>query len=301
MGATSPTSQRSDSTTASSVTGKVLTPDGKPTAKAIVWLVVNRWEVVHITVESTDLADAQGNFKLPFKPPLRVFSAYVVAHHPNFAVGWQSFDPRDLQPLKVWLRNSAPLTGTLVTPDGKPLAGAKLQVCEIRSVRLRLAFEVTEREFSSSVFNISEEMPEEVSPFWTVTDSQGRFVFLSLPENSQVSLRVHHPNYAPAHLPPKRNRFSLRTGMTEAALFADPKSLLKGQVLRDGRPVENAEVVCRTEFYGERECRATTDADGRFEISFHAGHWLVYASVGRMVNGKVSRKWFQLCRDNPFW
>lgn len=67
--------------------------------------------------------------------------------------------------------------------------------------------------------------------------------------------------------------------MTEAALVADPKSLLKGQVLRDGRPVENAEVVCRTEFYGERECRATTDADGRFEISFHAGHWLVYASA----------------------
>ncbi|MFN4180874.1 MAG: hypothetical protein ACK4I8_11215, partial [Armatimonadota bacterium] len=269
-GAASPTSQQNDFVTMSAVTGKVLTPNGKPAAKATVWLVVNRWEVGHMTVESTGLTDAQGNFRLPFKPPLRVFSAYVIAHHPNFAVGWQSFDPRDLKPLKVWLRTSAPLTGTLVTPDGKPLAGAKLQVCEIESVRQRLAFEVTEQESSPSVFNISEEMSEEVSPFWTVTDSQGRFVFPNLPENSQISLRVHHPNYAPLRFPPPRNWFPLRTGMTEVALVTVPKSFLKGQVLRDGRPVENADVVCRTEFYGEREYRATTDTDGEFEVSLYA-------------------------------
>ncbi len=257
----------------SSVIGRVLTPDGKPAARATVWLVANRWEVGHITVESTALTDAQGNFRLPFKPPLRVFSAYVIAHHPNFAVGWQSFDPRDLKPLTVYLRHPAPLAGIVLTPDGKPLTQAKLQVWEIESVRSRMAFDVNQ------VLNIYEEMPEEVSPFWTVTDSHGRFVFQNLPANAKVSLRVHHPDYSLSRIPPPSEWFPLQTGREWVTLVAVPKSFLKGQVLRDGRPVENAQVICRTEFYGEKEYHATTDANGEFEISFHRGRWLVYASA----------------------
>ncbi|MEM1544642.1 MAG: carboxypeptidase-like regulatory domain-containing protein, partial [Candidatus Bathyarchaeia archaeon] len=216
----------------SSVIGRVLTPDGKPAARATVWLVANRWEVGHITVESTALTDAQGNFRLPFKPPLRVFSAYVIAHHPNFAVGWQSFDPRDLKPLTVHLRHPAPLAGIVLTPDGKPLAKAKLQVWGIGSVRPSMAFEVTEWEFSPLVFIISEEMPEEVSPFWTVTDSHGRFVFQNLPANAQVSLQIHHPDYSLSRIPPPSEWFPLQTGREWVTLVAVPKSFLKGQVLR---------------------------------------------------------------------
>ncbi|MCS7192759.1 MAG: hypothetical protein NZ937_07250, partial [Armatimonadetes bacterium] len=258
------------------ITGQVVTPDGKPASGSTVWLVVNRWEVGHTTVESFTQTNLQGTFRLPFKPPLRVFSAYVVAHHPKFAVGWQSFDPRDLKPLTVRLRPAAPLAGIVLTSDGKPLAGAKLQVWRIESVRSRMAFEIAERDLTLH-FYISEEMPEEVSPFWTITDSHGRFVFQNLPANAQVNLRVHHPDYAPALSPPPENWFSLRTGSEWVAIVATPKSFLRGQVLRDGKPVENAQVICRAEFYGEKEHRATTGANGEFEIEFHEGRWFVHA------------------------
>ena len=257
----------------SAVTGKVLTPDGKPAVGATVWLVVNRWEVGQMTVESKTLTNVKGEFSLPFKTPLRVYSAYVIAHHPNFAVGWQSFDPRDLKPLTVRLRQPAPLTGTVLTPEGKPLAGAKLQVVEVENVRSKMAFETTEREL------ISEEMPEEVSPFWTVTDLQGRFVFRNLPANTQIYLRVHHPDYAPARLPQPEEWFPIRTGTEEVTLVAVPKSFLKGQVLRNGQPVKGAQVICKSEFYGEREYRASTDENGEFEIALHLGRWFVYASA----------------------
>ena len=121
----------------SAVVGKVLSPDGKPVSGARVWLVVNRWKVGKPTVESSTVTDKQGNFRLPFKLPLRVYYAYAIAFHPNFAVGWQSFDPRDLKPLTVQLHQPAPLAGIVITPDGKTLAGAKVQVWSVESIHLK--------------------------------------------------------------------------------------------------------------------------------------------------------------------
>jgi len=53
---------------------------------------------------------------------------------PNFAVGWQSFDPRDLKPLTVRLNQPAPLAGIVITPEGKALANAKIQVWSVESI-----------------------------------------------------------------------------------------------------------------------------------------------------------------------
>ncbi|MGQ9463834.1 MAG: carboxypeptidase regulatory-like domain-containing protein [Candidatus Fervidibacter sp.] len=76
----------------SSLIGRVITTDGKPAANATVWLVAHRWGQEKPIVESTTKTDANGQFRLTFTPPLRVYYAYVIALHPAFAVGWQRFD-----------------------------------------------------------------------------------------------------------------------------------------------------------------------------------------------------------------
>lgn len=63
----------------SSVTGRVVTPDGKPAANATVWLVAHRWGQEKPLMESTTKTDANGQFRLTFTPPLRVYAAHVIA------------------------------------------------------------------------------------------------------------------------------------------------------------------------------------------------------------------------------
>jgi len=255
----------------SAVVGKVLSPDGKPINGAKVWLVVNRWEVGKPTVESSTVTDKQGNFRLPFKPPLRVYNAHIVAFHSNFAVGWESFDPRDLKPLTVRLHQPAPLAGIVITPDGKTLAGAKVQVWSVESIRPRFAFEVRKIQFS--INNI----PEEVTPFWTVTDEHGRFVFNNLPSDAEVRLIAHHPDFAPSRLPHPEHAFPLRTGTVDIVLVMEPKGILAGQVLRDGKPVAGAQVICQSRFYGQPDERITADEEGKFEVVLTSGQWRIWA------------------------
>ncbi|MFA0742447.1 MAG: hypothetical protein DFNUSKGM_002570, partial [Candidatus Fervidibacter sacchari] len=255
----------------SAVVGKVLSPDGKPISGAKVWLVVNRWEVGKPTIESSTFTDSQGNFRLTFKPPLRVYNAHVVAFHPNFAVGWQSFDPRDLKPLTVRLHQPAPLAGIVITPDDKTLANAKVQVWSVESTHPRFAFEV--RKIGLSINDI----PEEVTPFWTVTDEHGRFVFNNLPAEADVRLIAHHPDFAPSKLPHPERAFSLRTGTVDIVLVMEPKGILAGQVLRDGKPVAGAQVICQSRFYGQPDERVATDEQGKFEVVLTSGQWRVWA------------------------
>jgi uncharacterized GH25 family protein len=255
----------------SAVVGKVLSPDGKPVSGAKVWLVVNRWEVGKPTVESSAVTDTQGNFRLPFRPPLRVYSAYTIAFHPNFAVGWQSFDPRDLKPLTVRLNRPAPLAGIVITPEGKALANAKIQVWSVESISPRLAFEVGKIEFGIS------DIPEEVTPFWTVADENGRFVLNNLPAEADVRLIAHHPDFAPSKLPHPERSFLLRTGTVDIVLVMEPKGILSGQVLRDGKPVAGAQVVCQPRFYGQPDKRITANEDGKFEVVLTSGQWRVWA------------------------
>jgi uncharacterized GH25 family protein len=255
----------------SAVVGKVLSPDGKPISGARVWLVVNRWEVGKPTVESSTVTDKQGNFRLPFKLPLRVYYAYAIAFHPNFAVGWQSFDPRDLKPLTVQLHQPAPLAGIVITPDGKRLAGAKVQVWSVESIHPRLAFVVGKIWFSIT------DIPEEVTPFWTTTDEHGRFVFNNLPAEADVRLIAHHPDFAPSKLPHPEHSFPLRTGTVDIILVMEPKGILAGQVLRDGKPVAGAQVISQSGFFGQPDERVETNEEGRFEVILTSGQWRVWA------------------------
>ncbi len=260
---------------APTVTGRVVTPDGKPAAKAQVWLVVNRWEVGRLTVEAAAQTDAQGIFRLSVKPPLRISFGYLIAHHSDFAIGWQNFDPRSAKPLTIRLNAPAPLAGVVVSPDGQPLAGAKVQVAAIHETIYQRAFEPERRE--RALFQV---MPEAVTPLVTITDERGRFAFHHLPAQTKVHLRVYPPNAdAPRLFPPPDQWFALPTGTVDIAVVVSPAGTLTGQVLAEGKPVANAKVICRTAYPGvaQDERQFVTDADGRFSGELMPTRWLVTA------------------------
>lgn len=204
----------------SSVTGRVVTPDGKPAANATVWLVAHRWGQEKPVVESTSKTDANGQFRLTFTPPLRVYTAYVIAHHSAFAVGWQWFDPRETKPLTIRLHRPSPLGGVVVTPDGQPLPKAKVQVTSLVSSDSQFPFQPKPHLGSIAIFL---NMPEEVTPFWATSDELGRFMFRYLPAGMNVTLSVHHPDFSPAIFPTPYTWVPLRTGRTDLIIPMPPK------------------------------------------------------------------------------
>ncbi len=259
------------------VMGRVVTPDGKPAAKAQVWLVVQRGETEPLTVEARGQTDKGGNFFLPVKPPLRISFGCVIAHHPNFAIGWQNFDPRSPKPLTIRLNAPAPLAGVVFSSDGQPLAGAKVQVAAIFDAIPRRAFEPGRQE--RAMFQV---MPEAIAPLVTTTDERGRFAFRHLPAKTEVFLKVHPPNSPASRLFPSLDEWHpLPTGTVDIVLVVSPSGTLTGQVLAEGKPVANAKVICRTALHSvvKNEQQFVTDADGRFAGELMPTRWLVAAQT----------------------
>jgi hypothetical protein len=88
---------------------------------------------------------------------------------------------------------------------------------QLKALVPRLAFEVGKIEFSIS------NIPEEVTPFWTVADENGRFVLNNLPAEADVRLIAHHPDFAPSKLPHPERSFLLRTGTVDIVLVMEPE------------------------------------------------------------------------------
>lgn len=254
------------------VTGVVLTPDGNPVSNATVWLAFEQRGVSRLILEASTTTDAQGRFQLNFKPLPGVYNALVIAHHPKFAIGFERFDLRDRKPVTVQLNHPAPLAGIVLTPDGKPLAGTKVQVRQISS-RSFMAFDVERREF----FLFLREVPEALAPLWSTTDENGHFAFHHLPARAQISLFATHPNFAPTQLPTLENWLPIRTGQTGIVLVMRPKSFVAGRVLINGKPAANAQVICVDWLRQEDSLRFPADSDGNFNGVLSEGRWFVYA------------------------
>lgn len=135
-----------------------------------------------------------------------------------------------------------------------------------------MAFETERRDFW-----ISDDMPEEVTPFWAMTDEQGRFAFHHLPARAQITLLASHPNFAPTQLPPPEEWMPIRTGQGDVVLVMALKSFVTGQVLADSKPAAKAQVICSRLWRGEDKQRFATDANGRFKGMLPEGNWLIYA------------------------
>lgn len=263
-----------------SVTGTVLKPDGKPVANALVWLVVGRWDEEQSSVK-VRMTDRAGRFRFANLPMDERAFAYVLAHHPKFAVTWEKVDWKKIKPLTLRLSYPASLLGIVVSHEGKPIAEAKVGVQSL-SPSVHRAFQPRRP--------LPLPIPSEVKPLWTETDERGRFTLHHLPPDTLLSLSVTHPNFAPTSFPYPEVPELMPTVRTESVTVRTdlvialvPYSFLEGQVVRDGKPVFNAEVACALQGHIRQPLRKRTDAKGRFRFALPPGIWDVkaFADKGR--------------------
>jgi RNA polymerase sigma factor (sigma-70 family) len=163
----------------------------------------------------------------------------------------------------VRLESAVSAGGRVVDEQGKPIAGAKVEVSLARDLKPangdgRVGYDIWLAEGSDAA----------------TTDAEGRWHIDNVPNHPQaeLSLRVSHPDYASDELWQESQKAA---GVTTAMLRRETATLvLKGGVIVRGRvtdpagqPIKDAIVVHGDDPYSAREpSKFPTDADGRFRL-----------------------------------
>ena len=135
----------------------------------------------------------------------------------------------------------AAITGTLMNPDGQPIAGARVSLYAVETAEARVA-------------RIISDQPERVALATTQSSEKGRFS-LDSPKELVADLHVVASGFAPYALRVERDE---ETGAI-ALTTADTK---QGRVTANGKPVAGARVM----WLGRVESVATTDSEGRYSV-----------------------------------
>jgi large repetitive protein len=134
----------------------------------------------------------------------------------------------------------ASITGTVMTRDGQPLAGAKVSIFSFESAEARRA-----RLFAATA--------DRTPLASTTTSAKGAFT-LDSPKEPVVSIRVDAAGYAPHTTDIERDEESLVFALSSAPVK-------QGTITANGKPLANARVVWLGQ---DGEFIATTDANGRY-------------------------------------
>lgn len=135
----------------------------------------------------------------------------------------------------------AAITGTVMTKEGQPLAGARVSIHDFETAEARRV-----RLLSKS--------PEQVPIASTQTDSKGNFS-LESPENAVVSLRIFARGYEPLVRGVERDE--------EVGAIALPVSEMRsGSVTAGGKPLANATIAITINTF---EYLTRSDDQGRYE------------------------------------
>jgi RNA polymerase sigma factor (sigma-70 family) len=197
--------------------GRVLGPDGKPVAGAKLYIPYsNELTRKHPTTTQYSVSDADGWFK--FKDPKltagNFYHAVVAATAPNHGIGWVEIRriapgkddeiPRHAKTdnLTIQLaKDDMPITGQIITLEGKPVPGACLTVVQINASpkedlgpwleavknKKGETWQIEQQYFSKWV--------DGVSPSVT-TDTEGRFKLTGIGSNRLVTVRLEGPTIA---------------------------------------------------------------------------------------------------------
>jgi protocatechuate 3,4-dioxygenase beta subunit len=133
----------------------------------------------------------------------------------------------------------ASITGTVMTRDGQPVAGAKVSVYSLETTDARRA-----RLFAANA--------ERTALTSTTTSAKGAFT-LESPKDPVVTLRVEASGYAPAGEDVEHDDDSLVFALTAAPTK-------QGTITANGKPVAGARVA----WIGSAEFVTTTDANGHY-------------------------------------
>jgi peroxiredoxin/protocatechuate 3,4-dioxygenase beta subunit len=236
------------------ISGRVLDQDGQPLAGAVVVVSVKKGyprskQWVDVSYESIK-TDREGHWTftgVPRQPDSVEIAAYDYLHLSEHA----SFQPEPYKPLSALRDGSAVLRlqrgtlveGTVLAPDGQPVAGAEVFYGEGQG-------------YGNAIPPLK-------------SDAEGRFT-LGIKPGSVSTLVAQAPGFGPTLHRVKVGVATLRTYLT-----LDSAHSLRGRVVdRSGKPIARAGVVAfwsgsegspRSSFGVASRQQLTTDDDGRFE------------------------------------
>jgi RNA polymerase sigma factor (sigma-70 family) len=114
------------------IAGHVLGPDGKPVAGARLLGPANKpndlWSEGELYSREVAASDQNGHFTITIGPAYKDFpQTWLVAFAPGYGIDWVRFgnpgDPNPAGEHTLQLSNDVPITGRIVSTEGRPLAG----------------------------------------------------------------------------------------------------------------------------------------------------------------------------------
>ena len=284
-------------------TGRVLTPDGKPVAKATVYWQGWKRGGEPVKPEPVATTGPDGTFAFdPARLPRAGTAGVLVAAADGWAPGWRPWTRADAE-TTLRLAAEAPIRGRLLNLEGKPVAGAVVQLRSIGS---------PPRGDWDAVVNAMRLNPEWVgveagivpaAPVFVPeakTDADGRFEITGVGKDRVAILRFLAPgveaaqihvltwkDFDPASVLPKGDeRETVARGFhpgLRLAVYgstfshtAKPSHDITGTVTdaATGKPVAGVKLVgtaAPADAFGEPQfynpVEATTDKDGRYRLS----------------------------------
>ncbi len=207
--------------------------------------------------------DAEGRFALQADVTTQR-DVFIVARKPGLAYAWEwlncSLDTLGRKHFPLVLEPAGVLAGQVVDPNGKPVAGARIQATPVRTYGFSAVIEGWHVPGPQVWFEVS-------------TDAQGRFRFEQLAADASAGLRVQAPGCETRHA------FRLHimescgfpVGGPDIRLALPRTGTVRGRVVdREGRPAVGVELMIHsgrqhediTNLYLVR--RATSDRAGTF-------------------------------------
>ena len=266
------------------LTGKVVDTDGQPVAGAKVYVKDHQVQsaadgTFELTVPEESVQQKRG---MPM----------LVALKDGFGRGFSSIKKDTSSGHELVLpKDTLPIEGTLIDPEGNPIANAKIKVEYISAVEDIEAYLEEARKPSASYYsllnkrtNFLDDRMEPVTP-----DSKGRFKLGGIGENRIVGLRIAGDTIRlanPIVVTAKTKPISLRahSGMMFGQLdmktihghkpniVCGPTQVINGIVVdsETGQPLRNVEIAtdrfADVDIGNSRNLRTKTDENGRFQL-----------------------------------
>lgn len=238
------------------IAGEVVDGDGKPAARAEVWLAGLDIPNESAAVLGRTQADAVGRFRLD-APRLEsmpdVYNPGLWAYRPGSSAAWTTREPGGTTSLgsiskRLILRPPSEARFRILDPEGGPVAGARVSVRHL---------------LTASTY-----VPDELLGLTAAaTDAEGRAALTAFPPAQIEGVLVTTPRFG-------RQMAMFRQGVDgEATIRLRPAARAEGRVVADDPEAVRGLVVRvhsrrqepnRAEVYAEAE--ATTDDRGRFEV-----------------------------------
>jgi RNA polymerase sigma factor (sigma-70 family) len=271
------------------VAGQVLDPDGKPVAGAKLFICDKHGR----SPAPKPFTDADGRFRFTLDAPFTSIRT-LVATADGFGADWSDVRPTEpATSLSLRLPPDMPIRGKVVDLEGKPVAGATVQVVELSTSEsgniddfLKRWAEDKEKSVTGPTFHLI--TAKSVWPrdglrqlFATMTAADGTFRLTGIGRDRSVMLGVRGPGVADHyHRLLTRPDFRAGTGQGQTAISGPepiiavpPGKSIVGTV-RDARtklPLAGLRVLAYTPdqpmHWWQKSVEAVTDAEGRYRLA----------------------------------